>query len=52
MSCAFGIRWDNVNELIVGTIMSLLPFTTSVGWPMRFSSAKRSPLHPDKVLVP
>jgi hypothetical protein len=33
-----------IQELIVGTMMSLAPFTTSAGCLIVFSSAKRSPL--------
>jgi len=33
----------SVNELIVGTMMSLFPFTTSVGWLIARSSEYRSP---------
>ena len=31
MSCAFGMFCSMMNELTVGMITSLLPFTTSVG---------------------
>src|SRR2546425_7568842 len=43
ISCALGICCESVNELMVGTMMSRFPFTTSVGWAILLSSPKRSP---------
>ena len=43
ISWALGMCYDSEKELIVGTITSLLPFTTKVGRVMDLSSANRSP---------
>src|SRR5882724_12205783 len=42
ISCALGMCCESVNELMVGTMMSRFPFTTSVGWAILLSSPKRS----------
>jgi pimeloyl-ACP methyl ester carboxylesterase len=42
---AFGMCCDSVNALIVGTMMSLLPFTASVGCLIVFNCVGRSFIH-------
>ena len=44
ISCAFGMFCSMMNELTVGMITSLLPFTTSVGWLIDFKIAVGSRL--------